>query len=189
MNYELFETKRLILQKITVEDYLYLFKNKSVPEIMSILGLRTEEEFLKEKSKFENGYKTRIDSFVQFQLIEKSSDKIIGGCSLHNWYPEHRRAELGYGLFDDSDKGNGFMSEAVGEIITYGFERMNLHRIEAYVAPDNIPSLKLMSKFSFTQEGVLREHYFFNEKFDDSLVFSLLKADKTINSNVPGQQK
>jgi len=180
MNYELIETQRLILQKITVEDYVYLFKNKSIGEIMAILGLSSKEEFLKEKFKYDNGYKTRIDSFVQFQLIDKSTEKIIGGCSLHNWYTEHRRAELGYALFNDANKGKGFMTEAVKEIIAYGFESMNLHRIEAYVAPDNIPSLNLMSKFSFTKEGLLREHYFYNEKYDDSIVFSLLRSEANI---------
>jgi len=87
---------------------------------------------------------------------------------------------LGYALFNDANKGKGFMTEAVKEIIAYGFESMNLHRIEAYVAPDNIPSLNLMSKFSFTKEGLLREHYFYNEKYDDSIVFSLLRSEANI---------
>jgi ribosomal-protein-alanine N-acetyltransferase len=177
MHYEIIETPRLLLRKLTPADYIYLFEHKTVGEIMTFLGHQNEEEFLKEKFKYENGYTTYRSTFVLFQMIDKESQKVIGGCSLHNWFPEHRRAEIGYGIFDDAHKNLGLMTEAVTETIAFGFEKMNLNRIEAYVAPYNIPSLKLMEKFSFTQEGLLREHYFSNGKLDDSVVFSLLRKE------------
>ena len=66
------------------------------------------------------------------------------------------------------------MTEALTPIIAYGFSEMQLHRIEAFVGPNNSPSLNLMRKFGFTQEGQLRQHYLKDGKFEDSVVFSLL---------------
>lgn len=69
------------------------------------------------------------------------------------------------------------MKEALPYIIDYGFDRMNLHRIEAMVGPDNQASLRLVKGLGFVEEGLLREHYFIDGKFYDSLVFSLLKKE------------
>ena len=90
---------------------------------------------------------------------------------------EHRRAELGYAFFDESFRGKGLMAEAVKAVIAYGFHQMDLHRIEAHISPHNLPSLKLIRKFHFTEEGLLRKHYFTNGVREDSKVFSLLREE------------
>ncbi len=54
---------------------------------------------------------------------------------------------------------------------------MHLHRIEALIGPDNIASLKLVKRLGFVEEGTLREHYFKNEIYEDSIIFSLLKQE------------
>jgi ribosomal-protein-alanine N-acetyltransferase len=177
MEFETVYTERLVLRKLTPQNYITIFENYPVPEIKKLLGLDSDEAFLKEKNKYENGYTTYNRSFVLFQLMERSSGTIIGACGLHNWYPDHRRAELGYTLYKDSYKRMGFMSEAVPAVIAYGFTRMNLHRMEALVGAENVPSIKLVRKNNFRQEGVLRQHYFSNDVFEDSIVFGLLRDE------------
>ena len=177
MELETLETNRLILKKFTPIDFNTIFENNSETKIREILGHDTEEEYRREKEKYEGGFATYNRSFAYFQLIEKGSNKIIGGAGFHNWYSEHRRAELGYALKNDSCKRLGYMTEALEHIIPYGFNIMDLNRIEAYVGPDNRASLRLMEKFHFTQEGLLKEHYFWEGKMDDSLVFGLLRKD------------
>jgi ribosomal-protein-alanine N-acetyltransferase len=44
-------------------------------------------------------------------------------------------------------------------------------------ATDNAPSLKLLTAIGFTQEGLLREHYYSNDRLYDSVLFSLLKRE------------
>lgn len=178
MNFETLETERLILRKLSPDDFTYVFTHYSKVEIMSFFGFETEEEFQAAKLKSEKGYATHNRSIAYFQLIEKSTNKVIGASGFHNWYFDHRRAEIGYNMKNDSFKNQGFMSEALEKIIDYGFTKMNLHRIEALVGTQNIPSLKLMEKFHFTKEGILKEHYFINDKFEDSVIFSRLVSDK-----------
>ena len=69
------------------------------------------------------------------------------------------------------------MKEALGAIIQYGFNVLNLNRIEAFVGTNNTPSLRLMQHYKFTREGVLKQHFYINNKFEDSAVFALFKAD------------
>lgn len=178
MNFYTIETERLLLRKLSPNDLKFIFKSYSEQDIRIILGHTTDEEFQKEKIKFENGYTTHNRSFENFQLIDKSTHKIIGHCGFHNWYVDHQRAELGYMIKDEDYKRKGIMSEALSAIIDYGFNSMDLHRIEALVGSDNTASLRIMNKFGFIKEGLLREHYFIHGKFEDSLVFSRLRSDQ-----------
>ncbi|HNA65910.1 MAG TPA: GNAT family protein, partial [Saprospiraceae bacterium] len=90
---------------------------------------------------------------------------------------EHQRAELGYVMTDQSFRNKGFMSEAVEAVLNYGFNVLRLNRIEALVGRNNIPSLKIMRKFGFVQEGCMRRHYNVDGVFEDSLVFSILEEE------------
>ena len=175
MEIETYHTSRLQLRKFTPEVYQQIFSNYSEPEIKEIIRLESEEAYQKLLKKYEGGLASYNRSLVSFQLIERSSKAVIGGCGLHNWYPDHRRAEIGYNLDKDEFKQQGFMKEAIAFVLKHGFEEMNLHRVEALVSPNNVPSLKLVKHFGFQEEGLLKEHYFINDKFEDSLIFGLLK--------------
>src|SRR5690606_40551856 len=60
----------------------------------------------------------------------------------HTWFPDHCRAEIGYSLMQETDRRKGYMSEAIKEVLNYGFTVMNLNRVEALIAPDNIADRK-----------------------------------------------
>ena len=62
-------------------------------------------------------------------------------------------------------------------VLRYGFDMMNLHRIEAFIDPQNLPSNKLAVKFGFTKEGQMREHFCRNGVFEDSVVYALLQEE------------
>jgi ribosomal-protein-alanine N-acetyltransferase len=177
MNFEIIETERLILKGVSPADMKFIFEPHSKPEVKGILGHRSEEDYQKEERKYKNGYATYNRSFLLFLLTDKVSGTIIGRCGLHNWDVDHRRAEVGYIMEDEHYKGKGLMAEALGAVIEYGFNKMNLHRIEALVGTNNLPSLRLMEKNNFIREGLLREHYFIADKYEDSALFSKLHQE------------
>ncbi len=177
MDFEILTTEHLLLRKLAPEVHQYIYANYTDDALMTFLGLATEEALQKEKDKYNGGFTTFNKSYLYFQILDKDSKKVIGWCGYHTWYLDHRRAEIGYGLFDDRYKNKGLMHEAMKTILDYGFNKMDLHRVEAFIGKDNIPSLKTVGKFSFTQDGIMREHYFTNNQMEDSVVFSLLKHE------------
>ena len=188
LNPIIIETKRLKLTGFSPQDMTSVFENFSKDERRKILGHRTEEDYQKEEYKYKNGYASYNRSFILFLLSEKEYDNIIGRCGLHNWNVEHNRAEIGYNISDENFKRKGLMTEAVSAIIDYGFNTLKLHRIEALVGSNNIPSLKIMERNRFIKEGLLRQHYYITDKYEDSVLFSKLyneyideKNDKTTN--------
>ncbi len=171
------ETPRLILKGLSPATFTYIFEHFDKEKIKEILGHQTEEDFLTEEKKQQNGYASYNRTFILFLLTEKESEKVIGRCGIHNWNVEHRRAEIGYQMTDEVYKNKGYMTEAVKAIIAYGFDKLNLNRLEALVGSTNVPSLRLMEKFSFVQEGLLRQHTPMGDTFDDSVVFSRLQEE------------
>lgn len=111
-----------------------------------------------------------------FELLEKSSGLVIGSAGFHTWFPEHERAEIGYGLHAPF-QGKGYMKEALKQMLRIGFFDMKLNRIEAFVGTQNKASNGLMQLFGFQKEGVLRQHYKNNDVIEDSAAYSLLKSE------------
>ena len=62
-------------------------------------------------------------------------------------------------------------------MIEYGFTKMQLNKIYGLTNVNNRNVFKLMTRHGFQQDGLLREHQRIGEKFDDVIVFSLLKRD------------
>lgn len=177
LNPVLISTSRLLLKGFSPEDMDAVFTRLPKSEVMELLGHQTETEFEKEADKQRQGYASYNRRFLLFLLIDKASGFVVGRCGLHNWNPDHHRAEIGYVMTVESFKQQGLMSEALEAIIRYGFSELHLNRIEAIVAPDNIPSLRLLEKNGFVLEGRLRKHYPAENGFEDSLILGLLREE------------
>ena len=171
------ETERLLLKELTPELYDYMFENWADAEIMTYLGSTSEADFELEKQKYIKGLTSFYLSFKNFLIVEKSTSRVIGRIGYHTWKAAHERAEIGYGLYYEEDKNKGCMKEAMKIILIYGFEQMNLNRVEAFASPLNTPSIRLIEGYGFTKEGLLRQHYGKNGVAEDSAVYGLLKSE------------
>ena len=66
------------------------------------------------------------------------------------------------------------MMEAAKKTIDFGFREMGLHSIEANINPNNLRSTKMLEKCGFVKEAHFRENYYYDGKFLDSVIYSLL---------------
>ena len=176
MTFKTIETNRLLLQKLSPEIMNQIFKENNDEEIKNILGY-SEEEFVRQKKIYEKGYESYNQTMMNFQIVEKASSKIMGKCGFHTWNPQHHRAEIGYALNDDEFKNKGYMKETLEKVLDFGFQEMQLNRIEALIDENNTPSKKLLDYFGFVREGNLRGHYLVDGVFEDSVMYSLLTSE------------
>ena len=171
------ETDRLILRQVTNDDAKSLLTYFSDTDVMRYYGLepfKSIDDALDEiswyKSIFEKG------TGIRWGISLKGSDKIIGSCGFFNRAVEHSRTEIGYELSKEY-WGKGIAGEALESVVKYGFQNLQLERIEALVEPANVASLKLLDKMGFEKEGLLRHYEFTCGKFDDLYIYSILKSD------------
>lgn len=174
MDQIIISSDRLRLKSITPAIIHHLFNTKETQEIKAYLGV-DEAQYDRYKKMHEQGMETHRLSLFFFLVMDKETDLPIGECGFHSWNTTHNRAELFYVLNNDADKRKRYISEILPLVIDYGFNQLKIHRIEAFVANWNTPSVKLLNRFGFTKEGTAREHFCVDGKNEDSDSYSLLK--------------
>lgn len=168
------ETERLVLKLIDLEKAKQLLQVLSRDEYCQFFGI-TDADYDRHTSRVA-GSNHDFTSLVLFNIYDKATGDLAGSCNYHSWYVPHSKAEVGY-VINEQYRNRGIAKEALAVILKYGFEEMGLNRVEAFISPKNTPSLKLVSHFGFTQEGLLREHYCKRGIIEDSACFSLLKRE------------
>jgi ribosomal-protein-alanine N-acetyltransferase len=175
--FPLIATEKLLLRKVELNDVNEIFFLRSDERVMRYIdrspakSLEEAGEFIKKITELEEN-----NEAVTWAITIKENPELIGTICYWNIQKEHYRAEVGYVLHPDY-WGKGIMQEAFTKVLNYGFKVMDLHSIEANVNPDNKASIKLLERNNFTREAYFRENYFYNEKFLDSAIYSLLISE------------
>jgi RimJ/RimL family protein N-acetyltransferase len=107
--------------------------------------------------------------------IRNREKKLIGGISYHLKYGiTSHKDEIGYWLGRDY-RNKGIMTRVVSAFCTYGFENLNLVRIEATVFEHNISSCRVLEKCGFEFEGILKKFYVKDGEFIDVRLYAITK--------------
>ena len=118
----------------------------------------------------------RLGDFYDWAVIEKESGRMIGTCGFTRFDAPHNSAEIGYVLNPDFH-GRGYATEAAERILSYGFEELGLHRIEAKFMKGNQPSLRVMEKLGMTLEGYRRDGMLVKGKYRTIGICAILKSE------------
>ena len=118
----------------------------------------------------------REDSeFFAVELVETGTH--VGNVWLRNIDTRHRKAELSVVIGDAAARGKGAGAEAIDLLCRHGFERLNLHRIYAYVLAINPAAQRAFEAAGFTQEGALRDDRWNGDHFVDAYLLARLAGD------------
>jgi ribosomal-protein-alanine N-acetyltransferase len=167
-------TERLILREVVVDDHKEIFFLRSDAGILKYLDKEPSpsiNEAVEHIEKISNLIRT--NESILWGITLKDNPKVIGTICFWQMIKEHFRAELGYALHPNHH-GKGIMHEAITAVLDYGFTQMKLHSIEAKVNVANEASIKILERNNFVREGYFKEDYYFNGKFLDTGVYSLL---------------
>lgn len=172
--FPLLSTNRLHLRRITNEDAEEIFFQRSDKRMLRYLDrnpIRSIDEAKQWIKMIDNGINN--DEYIAWGITLKNEPKLIGTITFWNLQKEHYRAEIGYALHPDY-QGRGIMQEAIDTVLDFGFKNMKLHSVEANVNPANAASIKLLERNKFVREAYHRENYYYNGRFLDSAIYSLL---------------
>lgn len=110
-----------------------------------------------------------------FGIFLRDTQQLIGHISI---YAIKRlpfsSAFVGYSL-DEAHTGKGIATEALAVICQFAFEEIGIHRLEAYVSPKNVGSVRVLEKAKFEREGLLRQLLYVNGKWEDHYMYALLE--------------
>jgi ribosomal-protein-alanine N-acetyltransferase len=112
---------------------------------------------------------------VWLAITLRSDARQIGGIGLRV-DDQHQHAELGYWL-GVPYWGHGYATEAAREMLRYGFEELQLHRIFASHFKHNPTSGRVLAKLGMHHEGCQREHLRKWDRFVDSELYGMLRQE------------
>lgn len=122
---------------------------------------------------------TRSSADVRiFAIAVASDDRTVGYCQLKNIDPISQAAELQIRIGDASMQGKGAGTAAVQQLLHYGFDKLNLHRIYLQVFRSNVRAQRVYIKCGFLVEGVQREAVRIDDTFEDIVMMGILSGEQ-----------
>ncbi|MER2134411.1 MAG: GNAT family protein [Arthrobacter sp.] len=120
----------------------------------------------------------RQDTALPFLITERqgglrSSPAIVGQLTVSSIiWGSARMATLGYWV-DQARAGRGIAPAAVAMATDHCFRVLGLHRMEINIRPENRPSLRVVQKLGFREEGLRKRYLHIAGEWADHLSFAL----------------
>ncbi len=170
------QTERLLLRRMLMQDDEALFLLRTEEAANKYLDREKPtavEQVHQLVNKIDDGI--RNNTAISWAIaLKENPDEMIGTISYHKTDAAHHRAEIGYMIMPHHWR-KGLVSEAIKAVLDYGFNSMQLHSIEANINPHNEASRNILLKHGFVKEAYFKENYYYNGRFLDSEIYSLLQ--------------
>lgn len=172
-------SERLILKEIVWDDVSDIHKLHSFPEVdkYNTLGLPKDINETKELiGPFINEQKAEKRKLYFWKVIIKETQEFIGIAGMNLSLNKFKLGEIYYKILPDN-WGNGYATEISKTLIKSGFEKFNLHKIEAGVATENVASIKVLEKSGMTREGIRRKILPIRGDWKDNYHYAIVEDD------------
>ena len=117
-------------------------------------------------------------SYYRFWAVaDAETDCCLGLVNYHDGHIRSKRVSIGY-IIKPAHQRKGFGLEAVSAMLDLCFGELGLHRVQAFIHPDNVASIALVEKIGFQREGLLRDNLRVGDIWRDDLLYALLVTDR-----------
>jgi RimJ/RimL family protein N-acetyltransferase len=175
-------SNRIRLRLLKLNDLTDVHELHSLVEIDEFNTLGIPTDMTQTKSTVDSWVRTNELSDIRnytfvIELIE--GDIFVGLFGLKLWDLKHRRGEVWYKIHSKF-WGKGIATESLNLVLDFGFNSLELHRIQAGCAVENAASIKVLEKVGMIKEGRGRQILPLKSGWSDNFEYSILDTDKRI---------
>ena len=177
------ESERLKLIEISIGDLEEIHSLHSIPEVdeFNTLGIprdiRETKEFMQPIIKDQLSEKRK---HICWSIREIHKSDFIGLAGLVISADRFKMAEIYFKLLPQF-WGKGYATELATRIFRFGFDNLDLHRIEAGVATENVKSIRVLEKLGMTREGIRRKILPIRGEWKDNFHYAILDEEFNIS--------
>ena len=175
MTVPVLETKRLVLRQIEESDAEGLHGAFGNAETMRFWDFPTCRNVAETAAHIQQSRAVDPRWHGMWAILARAGG-FAGMINYHRRETWNQRLELGV-ILTPQYMRQGLMSEAMRSVLLCCFSKMETHRVEATIAPEDFGSRVFLTKLGFIQEGLLRDWRCVNGQFRSVLMFSLLKNE------------
>jgi len=167
--------ERVYLKPLEREDLVYIRRWANDPEIRGLTGEATPmseagaDEFLERVR--------RESDRIWFVVALRENDQPIGEAGLLRMFHPWRNTDLTLIIGDKDAWGQGYGTEAINLLLDYAFGYLGFHRVSVGVVGFNERAIRFYEKAGFRKEGIEREGYYYNHKYHDFVMMSILEDE------------
>lgn len=154
-NYKSFETERLFLRPMQIEDAPFLLELLNTPKWIDYIGDRNVKTIEEAKEYIKTKMLPQLEElgFGNYTVIRKLDNVKMGTCGLYN-REGIEGIDIGFAFLPQYEK-QGFAFEAANKIKIVGFKEFCISQISAITIKENISSQKLIKKLGLKFEKII----------------------------------
>ena len=172
------KTERLQLKELELTDLDNIHELHSLPEVdrFNTLGIPDSIETTKQlvSEWLTSRHQSPRKKYVLW--MENEAHEFIGLVGITIGKPAYRNAEIWYKIHP-KHWNQGYATEVVTEVLAFCFSTLNLHRVEAGCAVENLASIRVLEKVGMTKEGYRRKILPIRGEWVDNFEFAILETD------------
>lgn len=172
------ETERLILRKFEYtydEDMLkYWVSDPKIQSMYSEPVYSDKQEVKELLDKYISAYDK--EDYYRWAIILKETGECIGQVAYFMVNNNNHFGEIEY-CIGSAFQRKGYATEATKAVIKYGFDKINLHKVQICHKSINAASQRVIEKCGFVYEGTLRDFFYLDGEYVDRLYYSILKDE------------
>jgi RimJ/RimL family protein N-acetyltransferase len=167
--------KRVYLRALGKEDLIYIRKWSNDHEIRKLTGEVVSMSQADADKFLERVYSDNTREW--FVIVVKENDRVIGETGLLRMFPAWRTTDISIIIGEKDAWGKGYGTEAILLLLDYAFRCLNFHRVAIGEVAFNEKAIHFWEKVGFKKEGIQRDGYYYNHKYHDFVMMSILEDE------------
>lgn len=166
-----------LLRKLEPEDAPSLYRFRNDPKVARGLGGFSSGYSLQAIKEWIERRGNAADDLV-WAIADRETNACLGHVGLYRIDPRVRACEFGISIGESSRWGKGIGREVTSAVIAYGFDELNMNRIELSVITSNIRAMSLYESLGFVREGLRRQAQYRAGEYQDIVLMSILRSER-----------
>ena len=167
--------EKILLRALEPEDLEFIYLLENDESIWNVSNTQTPYSKFLIRQYLKNAHKDIYEAKqLRLAICKNNSQTAIGLIDLFDFDARNNRAGIGIVIHNDTNKNNGIGKEALGLLINYSFNKLQLHQLYANIGTNNVASIKLFTTFGFEKIGVKKDWNFLDNTYQDEAVFQLI---------------
>ena len=168
----------IYLRALEPEDLEFIYAIENDEDIWEVSNTQTPYSKFLIRQYLENAHQDIYEAKqLRLAICNNASNKAIGLIDLFEFDPKNNRAGIGIVIQNKEDRSKGYGKEALGLVIDFSFNQLQLHQLFANIGVENSSSLNLFAIFGFQKIGVKKEWVYMNNKYQDEAIFQLINPN------------
>ena len=166
----------IYLRALEPEDLEFVYKIENDENIWEVSNTQTPYSKFLIRQYLENAHQDIFEAKqLRLAICKKETSDAIGLIDLFDFDPKNKRAGVGVIIQSETERNNGFGKQALGLLIDFAFQQLQLHQLYANIGTENQASLALFTTFGFEKIGTKKDWNFTKNSFHDEALFQLIK--------------